>query len=476
MVPEMEALIRPKLDPGERLLWSGKPRRGFMFHPASLFLVIMILFVFALVGGLILVNNTLHFVKIIEHLTSGASARVFFTYLVSGFFILFGLVALGGFVFYPLERRKTAYALTDRRAIIVSGLWQPKATSFDIKAMNFTALTQPVKGKATIIFGQVDPDRYGAADPLQQQAEINTWRRFGYRFDLFEVGERNDTHRNSPRRAVLGRFELIEEPRTVYDMLRGIAVIMPPAQAAQIEKPGITSFVHGIVKRLGPIAFVIDVSGSMEGTKLDQAKRGLIGALNMPDSNSVGLISFNSQIVDTAPVAPLAQNRQLLSRKVGQMSANLSTALYDAIKAGIEMTDSAAGGEEDICTVVVLTDGQANAGETRLDDLIKMSDRDGRAIRQYSGFRNDAADSEGRLVDKEDIKGTGLAMPTRHPVQVFFIGIGGDADMEIGRILAEATGAESEKGVELQGGATVPRIRRVREVDIARVLEEFKYF
>ena len=67
-------------------------------------------------------------------------------------------------------------------------------------------------------------------------------------------------------------------------------------------------------------------------------------------------------------------------------------------------------------------------------------------------------------------------MPTRHPVQIFFIGIGTDADMEIGRILAEATGAESEKGVELQGGATVQRVRRVRDVDIARVLEEFKYF
>ena len=170
MIQEIEARIHPELDPGERLLWSGKPRRGFMFHPASLLLVIMILFVFALVGGLILVNNTLHFVKVIEHLTSGASARVFFTYLISGFFILLGLVALWGFVFYPLERRKTTYALTDRRAIIVSGLFKQKAKSFDLKTMNFTALTQPVKGKATIIFGQVDPDQYGAADPEQKQS------------------------------------------------------------------------------------------------------------------------------------------------------------------------------------------------------------------------------------------------------------------------------------------------------------------
>ena len=259
-------------------------------------------------------------------------------------------------------------------------------------------------------------------------------------------------------------------------MLRRNVAILPPEQPAEIQQPKITSFVEGVVKRPGIIAFVIDVSGSMDGTKLDQAKLGLIGALNMSADNLVGMISFSDQIVDMSAVAPLAQNLQLLTEKVGRMSANGTTALYDAIKAGIEMTDSAAGGEADIPAVVVLTDGQANAGETRLDDIVKMTDREGGAISQYSGFKNDIADSQGRYIDRENIKGTGLAMPTKHPAQIFFIGIGDDADMEIGRILAEATGAESEKGVELQGGTVVRRVRKVREVDIASVLEEFKYF
>ncbi|MGZ6222631.1 MAG: hypothetical protein ACXWMW_07775, partial [Syntrophales bacterium] len=138
--------------------------------------------------------------------------------------------------------------------------------------------------------------------------------------------------------------------------------------------------------------------------------------------------------------------------------------------------DSAASQEEGVCTLVVLTDGQANVGKTCLHDIIKMTARDGRAIGRYSGFENDGASSEGGYINKEDIKGTGLVLPTRHPMRIFFIGIGDDADMEIGRILAEATGAESEKGLELPDGATVQRVRRVREVDIARVLEEFKYF
>jgi hypothetical protein len=476
MMQEIETRVRPQLDPKEKLIWYGKPRRGFMFHPASLLLIVMILFVFALVGGLILVNNTLHFVKIIEHLTSGASARVFFTYLTSGFFILLGMVALWGFVFYPLQRRKTAYALTDRRALIVSGLLRQKANSFDFKSLNFTALAQPVKGKATIIFGQVDPDQYGASDPAQKQAEVNTWKRFGYRFESFEVGKSNVAQGKSPGRSLLGRFEFVEDPKMVYVMLRGMVDILPPLPGAEIEPPKIASFLGRVAKWPGTIAFIIDISASMDGMKLEQAKQGLIGALEMTDSNLVGLISFNDQVVDRVPVQPLAQNRQLLSEIIGRMSTSGSTALFDAIKAGIQMADSAAEEENDVCTVVVLTDGQANTGKTRLHEIIEMRSRAGRAINGYSGFENDAADSEGQHVSRVDIQGAGLALATKHPVQIFYIGIGHDADMEIGRILAEATGAEFEKGVDLQGGITVQRVRRVREVDIARVLEEFKYF
>ena len=68
----------------------------------------------------------------------------------------------------------------------------------------------------------------------------------------------------------------------------------------------------------------------------------------------------------------------------------------------------------------------------------------------------------GALVAKEYVIGTKLAIETRHDIQVFFIGIGGDADMDVGRMLAGATGAE------FQG---------VAEDDLAEVLEEFsRYF
>ena len=128
------------------------------------------------------------------------------------------------------------------------------------------------------------------------------------------------------------------------------------------------------------------------------------------------------------------------------------------------MTDDAPGDPNAILGAVVLTDGRANKGRTRLDDLIRMRSPDEKVIRQFTGFENGPAPvtEEGRSVAKNEAVGSALALETDTTVQVFFIGIGDDTDLDVGRMLAQATGAE------FQG---------VAEDDLARVLEEFsKYF
>ena len=142
------------------------------------------------------------------------------------------------------------------------------------------------------------------------------------------------------------------------------------------------------------------------------------------------------------------------------MRARGETALYDAIKRGIEMTDAAKGEEDAIRAVVVLTDGRANRCHTRLDDLIRMESSNERPIVRFGGCEDDAPaiDRNSVSVEKENIIGTGLVINTVHPVQIFFIGIGEDADIEVGRIIAEATGAD---------------FRGVAEEDLANLLEEF---
>ncbi len=128
------------------------------------------------------------------------------------------------------------------------------------------------------------------------------------------------------------------------------------------------------------------------------------------------------------------------------------------------MTDAAEGDAGAIRAVVVLTDGQANKGSTDLDDIIQLMSRGEVPIPQFGGMVDEpwALDARGTKVAKQDVIGIGSAIETAEPIQIFYIGIGDDADMEVGRLLAGATGAE------FQG---------VTEQDLASLLEEISgYF
>jgi Ca-activated chloride channel homolog len=234
--------------------------------------------------------------------------------------------------------------------------------------------------------------------------------------------------------------------------------LIDPAVAAAIEKS------WQDVKKPSVVTFVLDISASMSGIKLDQAKKGMVGALDsMALNNQVGFLTISDTVGNSVPVGALTQNRFTIANVVQELKVQSNTALYDGIKTGIEMTDSAQGPSDAIRAVVVLTDGKANRGQTRLDSLIRMISSSEIAIKQFRGFEGDSAYEEnGRQIQKQDVIGSGLAIATKNPIQIFFIGIGKDADMEVGRMLAQATGAE------FQG---------VTEKDLAQLLEEFsKYF
>ena len=248
------------------------------------------------------------------------------------------------------------------------------------------------------------------------------------------------------------------KPATPTDSLN--PSLIDPAVAAAIDES------WEFVKRPAIVTLVVDTSGSMMGDKLKQAKEGAIRFVDsMATNNQVGLVTFGDTIKTQIPVAPLIDNRFKIAAAAQEMRARGETALYDAIKAGIELTDAAEGDEDAIRAVIVLTDGRANQCSTHLDDIIHMEANEKRILK-YSGCESDPAvvNQDGRSVDKKDVVGTGLAIKTNehHDIQIFFIGIGEDADMDVGRVLAQATGAE------FQG---------VAEDDLANLLAEFSgYF
>ena len=235
--------------------------------------------------------------------------------------------------------------------------------------------------------------------------------------------------------------------------------LIDPAVASEIDQA------WEEVKRLAIVTFVLDTSGSMAGDKLQQAKDGMIRALDtMAKNNQIGFLCFDEYVTNRIPVASLPVNRFMIANVIKGLKAQGGTALYDAIRTAVKMTDVATEKKDAIRGVVVLTDGQANRGQTELHELIRMMSNNEIPIKQFRGFQDDktGVDEEGRPVDKKDIIGTALDMEVQHPVQIFFIGIGEDADMEVGRMLAEATGAEFQ-------GTT--------KKDLAGVLEAFsKYF
>ena len=211
-----------------------------------------------------------------------------------------------------------------------------------------------------------------------------------------------------------------EEPRVVLNP----SLTMPEVAAAIDDS-------WELVKRPGIVTLVVDTSGSMMGDKLKQAKDGVIRFLdNMAMNNQVGFVTFDDTINIRIPVAPKTENRFKIADAAQEMRAGGETALYDAIKAGVEMTDAAVGDPNAIRAVVVLTDGQANRCSTHLDDLIEMEAHE-LPIQSYPGCGGDsmAVGKNGTRVDKKVVIGTGLALETRHDdIQIFFIGIGDDAD------------------------------------------------
>jgi hypothetical protein len=216
--------------------------------------------------------------------------------------------------------------------------------------------------------------------------------------------------------------------------------LIQPAVAAAIDQS------WELVKRPAVVTFAVDTSVSMKGAKYDQVITGFEKALkNMSPNNQIGLVTFGSTASVGAGIEALTQDHKFnLDEAVRNASIEGEGALFDALKLAISMTDEAPAADGAIRAVVALTDGRVSNSQTRLDELITMMTWQEAPVRWSGSFGTVPTDLAGNVVAPENVIGVKLTLRTTHPVQVFWIGIGDDPDIQVGRLLAEATGAEFE--------------------------------
>lgn len=172
--------FRDELNPGESIIWNGQPQQGLMLRPSDIFMI-----PFSLLWG--------GFAIFWEFGVVSSGAPVFF--MLWGIpFVLIGLyMIIGRFFFDSSQRSKTYYALTNERAIIISGVFNQSTKSLDIKKLPEINISTKNDGKGTITFG--------ASHPM-------SWMYAGSAFP------------NMGRYNIAPSFEMIDDAKTVYQQVK----------------------------------------------------------------------------------------------------------------------------------------------------------------------------------------------------------------------------------------------------------------
>jgi Ca-activated chloride channel family protein len=124
-------------------------------------------------------------------------------------------------------------------------------------------------------------------------------------------------------------------------------------------------------RKRADIVLVVDVSGSMEGEKLQMVKAGLESfLLRILPEDRVGLVTFANEAEVVVEPEALSDNRIALQTAIQEAFAEGGTALYDALVVAEEALRTLPPPEEErIRAIVLLSDGEDNESRITLDEL-----------------------------------------------------------------------------------------------------------
>ncbi|HUX00577.1 MAG: PH domain-containing protein [Phycisphaerae bacterium] len=144
-------VIEAELSQDEKLLWSGKPRRGIRLRPIDAFLV-----PFSIVwAGFAVFWETMALSMLWAAGGEDAPSAFRLVFPLFGIpFVLMGLYLLVGRFWLDAARRaRTYYGVTSRRVIIVSGILGRKVKSLNLRTITDLSLAEKSDGSGTITFG-----------------------------------------------------------------------------------------------------------------------------------------------------------------------------------------------------------------------------------------------------------------------------------------------------------------------------------
>lgn len=121
------------------------------------------------------------------------------------------------------------------------------------------------------------------------------------------------------------------------------------------------------------IGLVIDRSGSMHGRKLEYVKEAARNFIaHMKDDDIVSLVSFDDKITVDLPAAPVTEHSKVARDVISRMHPGGSTFLSGGYEAGMKQARKLL--KEGVTSrVILLTDGEANVGETNLEALTGLA-------------------------------------------------------------------------------------------------------
>jgi Ca-activated chloride channel homolog len=119
------------------------------------------------------------------------------------------------------------------------------------------------------------------------------------------------------------------------------------------------------------VAFVIDRSGSMQGTRIAQAREAAAAAVRRLDKNDIASVVIFDDKIDVLVQAQPVHDHSAFIDRIRHVSARGSTAIHGGVLEGAEQVRRNLDRRR-LNRVVLLSDGQANVGPRRPEDFARL--------------------------------------------------------------------------------------------------------